>query len=246
MFKFSSKCRVELFRGLVILPLLFFGHAATALIIPATDTGWYLEDGTHDPDNTNYVTGVATDGIVATFPTEFRNFFVFDVGGVGSFSSAILRAYLPPEFGFDGPGYLSPDATETWGLFDVTTSLFDLMGGSGGVSAFADLGGGIAFGNALVTAGDMGNFVEVSLNADALASIGAAGGLWALGGRLLDMSGADPEVIFASTNQEPRVELVLTHAVPAPTTFYLVSLAFGALYRLQRTRVRLIKFESFR
>jgi hypothetical protein len=224
-------------RMLALLPLLLFGQTAVALIIPATDTGWYLDDGTHDPDNVNFVTGVATDGIVSQIPTEFRNFFVFDLSGVGPVSSVTLRAYLITEFGFGGPGYLSPDATETWGLFDVTTMLGDLTGGTGGIGAFADLGGGIAYGQAIVSAADMGSFIEVSLNADALASIGSAGGLWAVGGRLLTLGGADPEVIFAFSHDEPWVELEVTRAVPAPATLYLSAFALGALYWLRRSHL---------
>jgi hypothetical protein len=216
-------------RALVLLPLLLIGQPAAALIIPATDTGWYRDDGTHDPDNVNYVTGFATDWAISQIPTEWRNFFVFDLSGVGLVSSATLRAYLVTELGFRGPGYLSPDASETWGLYDVSTNLGDLTEGAGGVGAFSDLGSGVAFGQAIVSASDMGSFIEVTLNAAALASIGSAGGLWALGGRLLDLGGADPEVIFAFSDQDPRVELELTRAVPAPTTSFLLALGLGAL-----------------
>ncbi len=226
---------LHVLRALALLPFLFFGQTATALVIPATDTGWYVDDGTHDPDNANYVTGFAFDAFFQA-SVEFRNFFIFDLSGVGPVSSATLRAYLIPDD--VGPGYLSPDATETWGLFDVTTLLADLTGGTGGVGAFADLGGGVAYGEAIVSGGDMGSFIEVSLNADALASIGSVGGLWAVGGRLLDLGDADQEIIFAWSHDDPRVELVVTNAVPvaAPTTSYLLALAVGGLYWLRRRR----------
>jgi hypothetical protein len=242
----------RLLRIFTLLSLSFFGETAAALVILPTDTGWYtsvdggscspflppdscLQNGTI-PGNVNFLTGFAqTGGLFSTYE-EHRSFFVFDLSGLGAVSNAVLRAYLVAADNPSGPGYMSPDATETLGLFDVSTNPAFLVGGTGGVNAFPDLGTGVAFGQTIVSADDMGSFIEVTLNPDALASIGAAGGLWAVGGRLLTGSGPTPsgEYIFGFSHLDPRVELVVTPDIPAPATAYLLALAVGALYRLRR------------
>lgn len=213
-------------RLLTLWLLVVYGQSATALAISAVDTGWYASNGVSQPGNQNYVVGQGFDDFFGEL-LEYQNFFVFDLSGVADASSATLRAYLVgAPF---GPGYFTPDSSESWGLFDVTTDVADLTAGIGGIAGFQDLGSGLSFGEVVVTKSDEGGYVEVILNDDAIASISAANGLWAIGGRLLTLGNGDPEVIFGFSDGNPRVELVLSTAVPAPASLLLVMTGFVAL-----------------
>lgn len=202
--------------------LLFLGLSSVeaASVINASDTGWYNEDGDHTASNPNYFTGNQSG-------KEYRNWFVFDLSGFGEISQATLRAFMIPG------GYGSSDATETWLLREVSTDIGDLTGGTGGVSAFSDLGSGNPFGTVNVTASDAGNFVEVELNSQALSSLSAASGLWAIGGSVTTLRVSISESIFNQSHDDPRVELVVNN-VPVPAAIWLFGSALIGLLGMRR------------
>ncbi len=136
---------------------LYYGLASAATTtLSEVDRGWYDSTGYHLTGNTNYYVG---EGSIYEEPTagEYRNWFVFDLSGI---SDTILSATLRLE----NTSYDSPDSTETYTLFDITTSLSSLTGGSGGVSAFNDLGGGTSYGFQTVSSADDFSLVDISLN----------------------------------------------------------------------------------
>lgn len=68
-------------------------------------------------------------------------------------------------------------------LFDVLTPVSTLTAyANGNVGIFNDLGGGISYGTISLTSTDSNQFIEINLNAAAIASINGSGGLWAIGG----------------------------------------------------------------
>ena len=159
------------FKIIALLSLFLAGQHATAAVVNASNSGFYFENGGNLP--TFHGAGLLYVKDVVSPSLEIRPYFVFDLSGIGSVSSAVLRAYLFAD------GYSSPDSSETWSLFEVTTDI-PLLGTSG-VSIFDDLGSGVAYGSVSVSANDQGSFVEVVLGADALTSLSASSGLWAIG-----------------------------------------------------------------
>ena len=189
-------------------------------VITASDTGQYNQSGQHTIPNPNYLVGKFVNN-------EFRNWMVFDLSGIGVVTSATLRAYLIDSPPGTGDGYSSTDPFETWALWDVSTSLASLTGGTGGIGAFDDLGSGISFGSVDVTSSDVGQYVEVVLNADALTSINASSDLWGIGGSLTTIGTALLDAIFAFSQEDARVELVVVESASVPEASSLLLLGLG-------------------
>lgn len=190
------------------------GHAAS-VIVNAEDRGWYNgTEGFHDPTLENYAVG-EFNGII------LRNWFVFDLSVVtDSIINATLR--LP------NPAYVSPDSTETYNLYDVTTSIASLT--AGGINLFGtfnDLGSGTQYGSQTVS--DSDTIVDISINAAGLTALNGASGLFALGGSLSTIGApVDIEIVFGLTQfGDNTPQLVLeteggAAPVPEPSTMILL------------------------
>jgi PEP-CTERM motif-containing protein len=189
-----------------------FGYSDTSIvqlvidgttIIQASSTGWYSDVGFHDDANPNYFAGLCGDGCTPT--GELRDFAVFDLGEfTGGATSAVIRLFNPLT---PFAGYISPNPSELFRLYDVSTGVRDLvLDQIDATDIFADLGSGLVFGSRVVSAADDGTFVEIALTAEGLASLDSAVGSWAVGGAL-DLS------------REPGPE---PEPVPEPTTLLLL------------------------
>ena len=181
----------------------FSGSTAVELVVDGTttilasDTGWYSALGVHDDNNPNYFVGLCGDGCDPK--GEFRDFAVFDLGEGISATSAVIRLFNPLI------GYISPNPSELYSLYDVSTGVRDLMASqSDATDIFDDLGSGLLFGSRTVLSGDAGVYVEITLTADGIDSLNRAIGNWAVGGAV-DLSEAPAP--------EP---------VPEPTTLLLL------------------------
>jgi hypothetical protein len=185
---------MKIFTCLVIA--LSISISSKASEIAAVDTGTYTSGGTHDYTNTNYTAGAGFyDGY------DRRNFFVFNLEGIGSASSATLQVKLPSR------GYGSTDVSESFELWDITTDIADLINGLGGVTAYTDLGSGTSYGSVSVFQSDENQFIEIVLNADALASINSSSGLWVIGGSV--PSASSGQSLFSYSNGGGLVKLVI-------------------------------------
>src|SRR5262249_28925503 len=148
------------------------------------DSGWWNSTGSHDQSNDNYITG-------QTLGNQYHDFFVFNLAGV---HELIVGAQLR----LTNPLYSSPDATETYSVFDVSTPIAALSArGSGRTDIFTDLGTGSDFGSQTVSSADNGQVVTVNLSPAALARLNAAaGGQVALGGALTTLAGSVDQFLF--------------------------------------------------
>lgn len=153
--------------------------------VEASFTGWWDQTGSHSASNPNYIAGIcgSSDGCFGN-DTDHHNFFVFNIPS-GTYSTATLRIYNPGVVNGDfADGYICPCGSLTYQSWDVTTGIADLEAtGSGQVGIYDDLASGILYGWVAVTAASDGTYVDITLNADALAAINAAAGAqWAVGG----------------------------------------------------------------
>lgn len=215
---------------LLLAPLCLATSVWAQLVsLPASDSGWYDSYGYHDTANTSYVTGQGYD--------LTRSFFVFDLPtSASSAIGASLRLYNPA-FGYD-----SPDSSETFSLFEVTSDLDQLMSGAGGLAAFQDLGDGALLGSVDLTPSNNDGWITISLSPALLSQLQGGAGRIALGGALTSLDPSNTfwnELVFAfsdSAEHAPTLDLQIA-AVPEPSTYALggiVLAAFAFLHR--RTR----------
>lgn len=173
------------------------------ITLTAYDSGWYLDTGFHDPTNENYLAGRCPSCEPAG---DHRNFFAFDLSSVThKIQHAKLRIYNPLA------GYDSPDASETWTVYNVWTTIASLLDGSTGLAAYNDLGSGSSYGSVTVTSASNDSYVEVTLNESGISQInGSVGGTLALGGALTTLGGPAQQFMFGFTSLPSDAELILT------------------------------------
>jgi len=105
-------------------------------------------------------------------PTEFRNFFAFDLSGLTE-EDVVIGA----EFNVYSANIVTSDPFETIQLVDVTTSVDDVVaGGSNRFDIFDDLGTGSVYATRDVLATERWAMIDFDLNAAAVAAINAARG----------------------------------------------------------------------
>jgi hypothetical protein len=213
-----------------LLAVITFTDYAVPSTLTHYDRGWYNNKGEHDPLNDNYTVGQWTDFSPSS---EWHNWFVFDLSLITDpIVGATLRVFNPET------GYFSPDAFETWTLFDVSTPISTLMDGTGGLSAFGDLAIGTIYGSVDVSNTDVNVFIEVTLNSDAISAINnAAGNLFALGGAVTTIGhlGVDREQLMGGSQGSLASELVL-QPIPIPPTFWLLASSLIGLLSILRLK----------
>jgi len=176
-------------------------------VLDATNTGWYDQTGFSENAG-NYIAGVcgSSDACVGD-NLDANDYFVFDLSDV---SGAITSAEL--SIGNPTSGYISPNPSETFNVWDVSTPISTLIASNTGqVGIYNDLGSGNLYGSTSVSLADDGNQVLVNLGAQALADIQAAeGNSFAVGGEV------DPA------------------GVPEPTSMLLLGAGLAALMTVGR------------
>jgi hypothetical protein len=133
--------------------------------------------------------------------------------------------------------YESPDASETYVLYDYSGDKSQLVLGTGDVGTFTDLGSGTIYGQTTVDgpAGLMGE-ISIDLSSAALTDIMVAaltGPQFAIGGALLSLSRPtnQNELLFSLSGQDllpvARLTLEVTSPVPLPGALVLFASALG-------------------
>lgn len=183
----------------------------------------------------NYLTGFVGND-VGTVPQndEIRSFFGFDLTGiVGTVTTADFQLELP------AAGYLSVDASETLGLFDILFQPSALTTSPLPPGGYADLGTGILYGSGVFDLSNEGTLVTIHLNAAAVAAINSSlGGGFAMGGAGISLARQTDqrELLFADSAGSRKSQLVLGFdaapeptAVPEPGTGLLLMAGLGVL-----------------
>ena len=172
----------------------------SAITFPAVQTGWWNNLGNHTASNQNYIVGQNS-------PTQqLRNFAVFDLAGFGQpIASGRLQLINPAN------GYSSPDPTETWTLFDITTPIAELRAnGAGRVDIYNDLGSGVTHGQRNISLADNGQVISVELNGAALSYLQSQlGNLVALGGAITTIDGTANQFAFGFSGATGVRQLIL-------------------------------------
>lgn len=174
----------------LFLALLAIVPAQGDVTVYRTDAGFYHNDGSHYPYSTNYVAGDEPH----SGANKHRNFFVFDIpSSAQTYTAAFVKLWLP----FNG--YSSPDSSEDFQLLDYVGSIAALQDGTAGLTAYGDLGSGVAYSPIVaVPSTSVGSYVLIPLNASGLAAVNAVRGAQiAFGGALQsDNPASDDEAIF--------------------------------------------------
>ena len=230
-------CAVVVLLMLAVGPLegatLFFNTSDSQFDPGVDNQGWWSDNIVNGTANDDYITGAYTQ----TVQSETRSFFTFDLS---SLSQTALSATLEVV----RYSYLSPDPSETLGLFDVTTDAATLNNNTGPDAAiFADLGSGTTYGTFVIPAYSFSNTETLTfpLNAGAIANINASTGFFSIGGALLSLNPSNNyEFVFNTASgfgiQRLIVETAASSAVPQPSTLLL--LGVGGLVSLAGTILR--------
>lgn len=225
--------------GVIVLAVVLTAVPAHGDVITANDSGWYDEKGVHLAEIDNYIVGDL--GFLNSL--EVRNFIVFDLTMiVDEILGASVQLYNPDNAVSFLRGYASPDPTEIYQLYDVTTPIATLSAsnaGSAGIAIFNEIGSGTVLGQQTVSAADNGTIVSIALNPDGLMALNnARGGLFAVGGAITTLGTLGSEFVFGFTTapSNPDVRQLEFSTVPEPATIALLGL--GVVLGVHRRRLK--------
>jgi hypothetical protein len=179
--------------------------------VPYLTSGWYRNDKIHDPLNLNYICG-------SYYGNYFRNFFAFDLSDLAGYgiTTPITTAVLHIRQFQSEPA----TGTATYYLSSISTSFSAINqnyeGDDAASAIFNDLGDGTSYGSFTIdkTAAET-NYIDLTLNSNAIADINAkAGSVFIMGGKNDDLN------------------------PPVPVPYWAIALVFVAIASLVILRLR--------
>ncbi len=139
---------------------------SSTLTVNAADRGWWGSTGNHMSDNKNTLTGFCSG--CAGSPDN--SYFVFTLP---TFSGTVTSVTLKLEH----EAFTSPQTTETFSVWDVTTPIATLMAtGTSATSIYNDLMTGTQYGTFMAGTTTVGTILTIALNSQAVAAVAAASG----------------------------------------------------------------------
>lgn len=212
--------------------LTMTAHAGTTYIYD-DDSGYYDEDGYHNPSSSSTLSGkYRVSGRWSSWNEEGRGFQVFSI------PSSLTYAYRTVTSIQLGPGSWSwnipSGSTETFKARHVSTPISTLTaGGSGLTSIFDDLGGGTTYATFSFSSSVSPQQAELSSSTRS-EIVSKAGGQWAVGYHMtsIDWSTSDREYIY------PYFRLRVVYADAYPSLYSAVIYARVGTSESGQVRVR--------
>lgn len=184
-------------------------EGGTNVTLNVVDTGWYDATGLHNPSQENFFAGQQSSGL------RHNNFFVFS-------RPTLPRPVLSASLRVNAFSVASPQATETYSMYYVSTAVDTLVaGGSGLTSIYSDIGSGTFYGSKVFTNSDAGKIAAIPLNSSfRLYYTNNTTEKFAIGGTIstLDATNSN-EYLFGGSSQgnfNTNVQLVLQIEAPVP------------------------------
>ena len=217
--------------GIATVALTVTSATAAIITLTAQDQGFYRSDGRAGTTVLpNYLVGLLGS-------LEHRNFFIFDLSSTtDTIVSATLNIFNPIN------GFRSDKSQEIYKIVEVTGSIDMLAAGTGGISAFNDLGSGSKYFSIGFGTRETDKVISIRLFGNALTNLNSGASRFALGGHLISILGDADQYIFGFTGDVLGTLTLETSSItaiplPAALPLFLTGLAgIGLLRRRQRQR----------
>jgi hypothetical protein len=213
---------------------------ASSVVLDNVTRGYYVDNGFANAGPTgSYLVG--QDG------NTYRDFFIFDTGGLTNITSATLQLYVPTAPSQPNrPGFIDTvGSSETFELTAVSTPVSILTNPNQGFTAgnlavYDMLGAGTVVGATNVSVSNQ--YVDVQLNASGIADLNSAAGQFAISGVIAGLTGnpADTQAEFEYSGiygspDWVRLELNATE-VPEPAALTLLGSGLSWLIVIRQRR----------
>jgi len=228
-------------------------NAASMVNISAEASGWVQPNGIDTNGNQAYTTNFIAGTADVDNGLPFRNFFVFDLGGVqDSVVSATLRLQNPDDgfyslendyfnrsdfYTYSITGFFGSELDSSRLLSENWTSYTTAL-----IASYV-IGSGDSFGDVQVNESSNGTIVDITFNAVGLDNLnsflqaGLTDPYYALGGKLTQPNARWVHIFANSGGGQFSRELLLEIAVPVPSAIWLLGGALGILmFKSKRRR----------
>lgn len=199
---------------------------AVPIQIDSFDNGWYNGNGYHETDNPNTYTGYESETT-----STYRSFYAFNLSALAGMNIGSISIRFHAGNGEN----MGSDLAKDLGLFDYGGAIDSLLDGTGGVSAYDDLGTGASYGTITVTKNttDLVPMPEINIDltaaaiSDANAALATTDKFFVIGASLMDLmdSYASGEGLWAFSDRLPAASLFIEAAqVPEPSSLAIMGI----------------------